>query len=288
MIEVRDLYHDYEGKGTKAVNGISFIIPDGAIFGFLGPSGAGKSTVQGIMTGLLRLQNGSVRFDGLDIGSLGRDFFEHIGVSFEHPNVYGKLTGYENLRYFAGLYKCPTEDPRKLLELVGLGDAADRRAMAYSKGMKQRLVFARSLINKPKILFLDEPTSGLDPATSERIKALIIKKRDEGCTVFLTTHNMRDADRLCDTVAFLNAGSIVAMDAPRELKLKYGSQSVKVERRVEENGKSRIQAETLFPAQEKDRKRLTELIASGEAETVHSQEATLEEIFIKLTGRGLG
>lgn len=284
MIEVNDLYHDYEGKGTKAVDGISFAIPDGAIFGFLGPSGAGKSTVQGIMTGLLKLQEGSVRYDGRDIGAMGREFFERIGVSFEHPNLYGKLTGYENLKYFAGLFKGPTEDPMELLKLVGLADAAGRRAAAYSKGMKQRLVFARALINKPSILFLDEPTSGLDPSTSERIKSLILKKRDEGCTVFLTTHNMRDADRLCDTVAFLNAGKIVAMDAPRELKLKYGAQSIKVERRAD----GRVETETLFPAREADRARLSELVASGQAETIHSQEASLEEIFIRLTGRGLG
>lgn len=284
MIEVKNLYHDYEGKGTKAVDGISFAIPEGAIFGFLGPSGAGKSTVQGIMTGLLKLQEGSVRYDGRDIGAMGREFFERIGVSFEHPNLYGKLTGYENLKYFAGLFKGPTEDPMELLKLVGLADAAGRRAAAYSKGMKQRLVFARALINRPSILFLDEPTSGLDPSTSERIKSLILRKRDEGCTVFLTTHNMRDADRLCDTVAFLNAGKIVAMDAPRELKLKYGSQSIKVERRTD----GRVEAETLFPAREADRARLSELVASGQAETIHSQEASLEEIFIRLTGRGLG
>ncbi len=284
MIEVNSLYHDYEGKGTKAVDGISFEIPDGAIFGFLGPSGAGKSTVQGIMTGLLKLQEGSVRYDGRDIGAMGREFFERIGVSFEHPNLYGKLSGYENLKYFAGLFKGPTEDPMELLKLVGLADAAGRRAAAYSKGMKQRLVFARALINRPSILFLDEPTSGLDPSASERIKSLILKKRDEGCTVFLTTHNMRDADRLCDTVAFLNAGKIVAMDAPRELKLKYGAQSIKVERRTD----GRVEAETLFPAREADRARLSELVASGQAETIHSQEASLEEIFIRLTGRGLG
>lgn len=284
MIEVRDVYHDYEGKGAYAVQGVSFTIPDGAIFGFLGPSGAGKSTVQGIMTGLLRLQKGSVRYDGSDFGSMGRSFFQRIGVSFEHPNLYGKLTGYENLKYFAGLFQGPTEDPMQLLDMVGLADAAKRRASAYSKGMKQRLVFARALINKPSILFLDEPTSGLDPATAERIKALILEKRDAGCTVFLTTHNMLDADRLCDTVAFLNSGRIVAMDSPRELKLAYGSRSVKVETRVD----GRIETHTLFPAREEDRNQLSQLISSGTAETVHSQEATLEEIFIKLTGRGLG
>jgi fluoroquinolone transport system ATP-binding protein len=284
MIEVKHLVHDYEGKGQLAVDDVSFDIPDGSIFGFLGPSGAGKSTVQGIMTGLLRLQAGTVRYDGKDIGALGRSFFERIGVSFEHPNLYGKLTGLENLRYYAGLFSGPTEDAMALLDAVGLRDAAHKRAAAYSKGMKQRLVFARSLINRPAILFLDEPTSGLDPATAERIKDIIRRKRDEGCTIFLTTHNMRDADRLCDTVAFLNAGRIVAMDAPRELKLKYGARSVRIERRID----GHVEAETIFPERPEDAARLKDLIDAGSIETMHSQEATLEEIFIKLTGRGLG
>jgi len=284
MITVQKLKHDYEGKGAYAVNDISFTIDDGTIFGFLGPSGAGKSTVQGLMTGLLGLQEGSIDYDGKAIGQLGRDFFQQVGVSFEHPNLYGKLSGLENLRYFAGLFKGPTEDPLELLKLVGLHDSANKKAAAYSKGMKQRLVFARSLINRPKILFLDEPTSGLDPATAERIKELILRKKQEGCTVFLTTHNMADADKLCDTVAFLYGGKIVAMDAPRELKLAYGARSVRVERR--QNGS--IITETLFPEKNEDAARLKALIDEGSIETMHSQEASLEEIFIRLTGRGLG
>ena len=281
MIEVKHLTHDYEGKGNPSVTDVSFTIAQGTIFGFLGPSGAGKSTTQQLMTGLLGLQTGEIRYDGRTLAEQGDEFYNRIGVSFEHPNVFGKLTGLENLRHHAGLYRTETDDPLRLLDMVGLKDAANRRASAYSKGMKQRLVFARSLINRPHILFLDEPTSGLDPATAERVKNIIRNKREAGCTIFLTTHNMHTADQLCDVVAFINDGEIVAIDAPRDLKLRYGEKSVAIEHRS--NGE--VTREVLFP--EKDGRRIAELMTGGAVETVHSQEATLEQIFIQLTGRGL-
>lgn len=283
MIEVKSLTHDYEGKGTLSVNDVSFAVEDGTIFGFLGPSGAGKSTTQALMTGLLAIQQGTVTYDGVPLQEQGNAFYNKIGVSFEHPNVYGKLTGLENLRYHAGLYSVATEDPLTVLDWVGLKDTANRRASAYSKGMKQRLIFARSLLNRPSILFLDEPTSGLDPSTAERIKDIIRRKRSEGCTIFLTTHNMHTADELCDVVAFINEGKIVAMDSPRELKLRYGERSVAVEYR--DNGS--VKREVLFLEQAEQAKRLKALVDSGAAETIHSQEATLERIFIQMTGRGL-
>jgi len=283
MIAVRNLTHDYEGRGDPSVRDVSFTIEDGTIFGFLGPSGAGKSTTQLLMTGLLALQSGAIEYDGRSLAEQGNGFYNRIGVSFEHPNVFGKLTGLENLTYHAGLFSVPTEDPARLLEMVGLADAANRRASAYSKGMKQRLVFARSLVNNPSILFLDEPTSGLDPATAERVKEIIVEKRRSGCTIFLTTHNMNTADELCDVVAFLNDGQIVAMDVPRELKLAYGERSVVVEHRDD----GAVSREVLFPEKTDDAARLKTLIDSGRVETIHSQEATLEQIFIRLTGRGL-
>ncbi|MFW6363444.1 MAG: ATP-binding cassette domain-containing protein [Spirochaeta sp.] len=292
MIEVRNLTHDYEGKGNPSVRDMSFTIQEGTIFGFLGPSGAGKSTTQALMTGLLRIQQGEVLYGGKAIQKQSQDFYNQIGMSFEHPNVYGKLTGLENLKYYAGLFSVPTEQPQRLLDLVGLTDAATRRTSAYSKGMKQRLVFARALVNKPRILFLDEPTSGLDPATAEKVKQIIREKRDEGCTIFLTTHNMQIADDLCDTVAFIHDGRIVAMDAPRTLKLQYGQRSVAVEfadspEPKHGSSKSRVTREILFPERPDDARRLTELITTRQVETMHSQEASLEQIFIKLTGRGL-
>jgi fluoroquinolone transport system ATP-binding protein len=177
MIEVRNLSHDYSGKGDFAVKDISFAIDKGTIFGFLGPSGAGKSTVQNIMTGLLPLQKGEVLYDRKPIQKLGARFYNRIGYSFELPNVYLKLTALENLKYYAGLFAVPTEDPMYLLERVGLKNDAHKRAGQFSKGMKQRLVFARALVNRPEILFLDEPLSGLDPSTGAAIKDLIAEQK---------------------------------------------------------------------------------------------------------------
>ena len=283
MIRVDSIFHQYPGTSKLAVKDVSFSIEEGEIFGFLGPSGAGKSTVQNIMTKLLPLQNGSIKYNNKSINELARNFFDEIGVSFEHPNLFLKLTGLENLQYHAGLYNGDTEDPLTLLESVGLGDAMNKPAGAYSKGMKQRLVFVRSIINKPKILFLDEPTSGLDPTTAKTIKEIIRNKQKEGTTIFLTTHNMQAADELCDKVAFINDGEIISIDCPRNLKLQYGERSVKVEYRVEGTTKEEI----LFLENLEDKVRLNDLMNNSQVETMHSQEATLEQIFIKLTGRGL-
>ena len=283
MILVKNLFHDYTGKGENAVNDISFQINKGEIFGFLGPSGAGKSTVQNIMTGLLKLQKGEVSYNGKSVSALDSSFYNNIGVSFEHPNLYTKLTGYENLKYYAGLFTVPTLDPMKLLDIVGLRDSANKKAGAYSKGMKQRLVFARALINNPNILFLDEPTSGLDPATANTIKEIIRQKQKEGCTIFLTTHNMFAADELCDRVAFINDGKIVACDSPRNLKLQFGEKSVKVEYQSPEG----LKKEVLFLDKETDKAAFNQIVNSKDLQTIHSQEATLEQIFIKLTGREL-
>lgn len=283
MITVRNLYHDYVGNGDYSVEDVSFEIKKGEIFGFLGPSGAGKSTVQNIMTGLLSLQKGEILYGNQSVKNIRSKFFNKIGVSFEHPNLYTKLTGYENLKYYGGLFQVPTEDPMKLLDMVGLKHASNKKASDYSKGMKQRLVFARALINNPEILFLDEPLSGLDPSTASKIKDLIIKKKRDGCTIFLTTHNMFIADELCDRVAFINEGKIVSLDSPRNLKLKYGEKSVKLEYIKD----SKILSEILFLENENDKKMFHDLVESQNIQTIHSQEATLEQIFIKLTGRGL-
>ncbi|GAA0177673.1 ABC transporter ATP-binding protein [Clostridium sediminicola] len=283
MIEVKSLFHKYNVQDDYSVNDVSFTIDKGEIFGLLGPSGAGKSTIQNIMIGLLKLQNGKVDYNGESILNLKEDFFNNIGVSFEQSNLFDKLTARENLKYYAGLFDVETKDPEMLLEMVGLKAAVDKRIKQFSKGMKQRVVFARALINNPKILFLDEPLSGLDPTTAERIKDIIKAKKKEGTTIFLTTHNMYVADELCDRVAFLNNGKIIAMDSPRNLKLMYGKQAVKVEYKVGEE----INSELLFPEKEADRSRLKDLIDKKNLQTMHSQEATLEEIFIKLTGRGL-
>jgi fluoroquinolone transport system ATP-binding protein len=283
MIAIDRLSFTYPGAPRRAVDDVSATIETGSIFGLLGPSGAGKSTIQNILIKLLPVQDGSVQFDGQDLTALGRDFFADVGVSFEHPNLFPKLTGLENLTAFAGLYDRDLRDAAALLDAVGIAEAKHKAAGDYSKGMKQRLVFARSLLHQPRFLFLDEPTSGLDPATQEVIIELIRAERDRGATILLTTHNMRVADTLCDRIGLLNDGQLAALDSPRNLKLAHGEHAVRVERRQD----GALVAETLFPEQDADRARLAALVSAGDYETLHTAEATLNDVFIKVTGREL-
>ncbi len=283
MIDVNNLYYSYNEDGNFAVEDVSFHIETGEIFGFLGPSGAGKSTTQGILAGLLELQKGEIIIDGQSRKGLpDKAFFNRIGVGFEIPNVYKKLSGLDNLKFHAKLYDGETEDPMKILEWVGLADSAKQKANSYSKGMKQRLGFARSLLNKPDIWFLDEPTMGLDPNTANSIKKLIKRKQAEGTTIFLTTHNMFVADELCDKIGFIVDGKIEALDTPKNLKLKYGQPLVTVEHYVD----GVLKAET-FGMTGEDKAKLLSFIGTHDVKTIHSGEPTLEEIFVKLTGRGL-
>lgn len=283
MIEVQDLRFSYPGADAAAVHDVTFTIPSGTIYGFLGPSGAGKSTVQNVLIRLLPLKEGAVRYDGKDLASLDRSFFRRVGVSFEHPNLFPRLTGLENLTCYAGLYGGAARDPKQLLERFGLAAHMDKKAEDYSKGMKQRLVLARSLLHAPDFLFLDEPTSGLDPTTTRDVLDVIREERDRGATLFITTHNMGVADTLCDNLAFLHGGRIVAEGSPRDLKLEWGERAVRVERRKEGGHESR----RYFLDKPEDRAELQQVVASGDVETLHSEEATLEDIFVRITGRGL-
>ncbi|HZK09892.1 MAG TPA: ABC transporter ATP-binding protein, partial [Clostridia bacterium] len=265
------------------VKDVSFEIEKGEVFGFLGPSGAGKSTVQNILTGLLQLQEGEATVGGYDIRKMSKDMFNKIGMSFEQSNVYSKLTAKENLDFYRKLFDVPTRDPMELLKLVGLDGKENTRAGEFSKGMKHRLTFARSMINNPEIWFLDEPTTGLDPSIAADIKDIIKEKNSQGVTIFLTTHNMFIADELCDRVAFIVDGEIKLIDSPESLKLKYGDQLVDI--KYVEN--KELVEKTLSLVVQEDKKALQDIIETKEVQTIHTKEATLEEIFIKVTGREL-
>jgi fluoroquinolone transport system ATP-binding protein len=286
MIQVDSLSYTYGSnvdEQTPAVRDISFQIEEGEIFGFLGPSGAGKSTTQKILIGLLKDYQGHIEILGTDLRAWKSDYYEQIGVSFELPNHYQRLTGLENLNLFRSLYSRPTQEPMALLEMVGLQDDAHTRVMAYSKGMQMRLNFVRALLHKPRLLFLDEPTTGLDPVNNRRLKDLILQMRAGGSTVFLTTHDMAVADELCDRVAFIVDGQIVLIDSPRALKIQHGSHLVRVEYRL--NGATAAAEFPLSGVGANDS--FLALIRDRELETIHSQEATLETIFIQVTGREL-
>ncbi len=283
MISVKELSHSYNKDGVLAVNNISFEVAKGETFGFLGPSGAGKSTTQGILTGLLKQQSGVVNVAGYDTNKVQNERFNKIGVSFEQSNVYGKLTAKENLDFYAKLFDVPTRDSLELIRLVGLNGKENVRAGEFSKGMKHRLTFARSMVNNPELWFLDEPTTGLDPTIAATIKDIIREQTAKGVTTFLTTHNMYIADELCDRVAFIIDGVIKLIDTPKNLKLQYGRKLIDIE--YVKDGK--VVKETLKTVDEQDRKRIGEIVNAYDIQTMHSKEATLEEIFIQVTGRGL-
>jgi fluoroquinolone transport system ATP-binding protein len=285
MIEVAGLRFTYAGATTAAVDDISFEVLDGEIFGFLGPSGAGKSTTQKILIGLLREYSGRVAVFGGDLSRAGSDYHERIGVSFEHPTHYLKLTAAENLRYFASLFGGETEPPARLLEAVGLVDSADMRVGQFSKGMRNRLNLARALVNRPELLFLDEPTAGLDPVNAQRIRDLIADVRRAGATVFLTTHDMGTADQLCDRVAFIVEGKIPLIDSPRDLRLRHGRRTVRVEYTAEEGDE--LHATEFDLDNLGDNAEFAGLLRGGRVETLHTQEATLADVFIDVTGQSL-
>lgn len=283
MINVNNLTFTYTGTQEPAVKNMSFAIEPGEIFGFLGPSGAGKSTTQKILFRLLQGFEGSVQVFNRELRDWGYEYFEQVGVSFEMPNHYTKLTALENLRYFGALYQGNVASPEALLEMVGLQDDGDMPVSQYSKGMKNRLSVARSLVNNPNLLFLDEPTAGLDPVNARKIKDLIKAQKDAGKTIFLTTHDMNIADELCDRVAFIVDGEISLIDSPRELKIRYGKRDVRVE--FGSNGNNN---QTDFALEGlADNAEFLKLLRDGNVRTLHTQEATLENIFIQETGRRL-
>ncbi|BAS26789.1 ABC transporter ATP-binding protein [Limnochorda pilosa] len=283
MIRVAGLAYRYPGSTRDALQGVDFSVEPGEIFGFLGPSGAGKSTTQKLVIGVLRDYRGTVEVMGRDLRHFGREYYRHVGVCFELPNLYTRFTAVENLDFFSKLYDKPTQDPLRLLRLVGLEGEAHTRVGEFSKGMKMRLNFCRALLHDPEILFLDEPTSGLDPTNGRRIMEIIREQKRQGKTVFLTTHNMTVADQLCDRVAFIVDGRISLIDAPRELKLRHGRRRVRVECR---NNGSTVAWE--FPlADIGENGDFMALLKAGTVETIHTQEATLEDVFVATTGRGL-
>ncbi len=277
-IEVEDLVKHY--GAVHAVDGISFTVQEGEILGFLGHNGAGKTTTIRVLTGRARPTSGHASVVGHDVVRERERMKPLINLVFEDQNLYARLTGRENLELFAELYGVPRSRVAELLEAVGLTAAAKRKVKTYSSGMKQRLLVARALINRPRVLFLDEPTRGLDPTSAREVRAMVREQARQGTTVFLTTHYMEEADELCDRVAFLVSGRIVALDTPRELKLRCGERAVVV--LLDSRAEERLRLDDAA-----DAARLEGWMAEGSVLSVHSQEGTLEDVFVELAGRPL-
>jgi ABC-type multidrug transport system ATPase subunit len=280
-IRVEDVRFSY--GDLEVLHGISFAVAPGEILGFLGPNGAGKSTTIKILTGQLPLRAGRAQVLGIDVTADDPVLQAQIGVCFEEKNLYELMSGRENLRFFARLFGIRDLDADGLLARVGLADRGRDPVGKYSKGMRQRLMMARALVNTPRVLFLDEPTDGLDPVSARAIRTLIQQEADRGAAVLLTTHDMFEADELSDRVAFINEGRIHAIDTPENLKLKHGRRAVKVRLRAADGVR-----EQSVPLDDADAgERLGEAVRDPGLMTIHTEEATLESIFIEMTGRGL-
>ena len=283
MLKVENLEFAYPKSKKKALKGVSFEIAKGEIFGFLGPNGAGKTTAQKAINGLLRNYGGDIKIMGKNLKKWRSDLYEHVGICFELPNHYQKLTALENLELFSSFYREKLISPRKLLKMVDLTTERNKRVGTFSKGMKMKLNFARALLNDPEILFLDEPTTGLDPVSARMIKDIILQQKKAGKAIFLTTHNMTIADELCDRVGFLIDGKLELVQNPKELRIAHGKKTVRVEYL---RGKKLIHKD--FPLDKLNKNTgFMKLLKSGQIQTIHTAEATLEDIFIKVTGRQL-
>jgi len=280
VIKVEDVGKYY--GGARGVENLSFEVDGGEIYGFLGPNGAGKTTTIKILVKIIRDYDGKAEVFDRDLKDWGKDYYQKIGVSFEFPAVYSKLTALENLEFFSSFYKKHL-DPAEVLKMVGLGNEGDRLAAEFSKGMKKKLDLARSLLPDPDILFLDEPLEGLDPGSARKIKDLLLEMKDSGKTVFLTTHNMYVADELCHRVAFLVEGAMRLAGNPKELKTNMGKRIVKVE--YSAGGSVEIDE---FPLEGLGQnEKFLDILRDDEIRRINTEEPTLEEIFLKVTGRRL-
>jgi ABC-2 type transport system ATP-binding protein len=280
-IEVHDLSFAY-GE-IQAVDGVSFSVAPGEILGFLGPNGAGKSTTIKMLTGQLLPDAGSISVLGMTMPDQTLEIQARIGVCFEEKNLYENMSARENLDFFARLYGIKGKDFDPYLRRVGLIDRADDRVASFSKGMRQRLMMTRAMINNPDILFLDEPTDGLDPVSSQAVRNVIKAEADRGASVILTTHDMHEADQLSDRVAFINEGKIEALDTAENLKLEHGQRSVRIRSRAG----SEVAEQVISLEEANAGDQIRNAVSVDGLMTIHTEEATLEDIFIKLTGREL-
>ena len=277
-IEVYELSRSFNGR--QAVDGISFTVEAGEVFGFLGHNGAGKTTTIRMLSGQLRPTAGAARVAGCDVTTEQGRLRPLVGVVSENQNLYERMSGRENLAFAARLYGARPERVDEVLQQVDLLERAGDNVRQYSNGMKQRLLIARALLHRPQIIFLDEPTRGLDPVVAREIRRLVVQLATQGVTIFLTTHYMEEADELCRRIAFLSEGRIVALDTPENLKMAHGQKSLKA---TLDNGETL----TIALDHEGAGKQVEELVSSGQLRTLHSTEATLEKVFIQIAGRGL-
>lgn len=277
-ISVRHLSKKFDGD--YVLKDVSAVLRKGEILGFLGPSGAGKTTTINILTGQLLPTSGSAEVLGIGCDKIDEKIYEQIGIVTDSSGIYERMSVYDNLKYFARLLNAPIDNIDPLLKRIGLYEHRKKTAGKLSKGQTQRLVIARAVLHKPKVLFLDEPTSGLDPSTALEIHRMLLEMKEEGMAIFLTTHNMEEAAKLCDHVALLNEGVIVEYGTPEEICLKYNKDK---KYKVQLTDGSRH----ILNQNSESAEKIMVWIQGDRIETIHSCEPTLESVFLEVTGREL-
>lgn len=269
-----------EFHSTVVLKDLNAVLHKGEILGFLGPSGAGKTTTIKILTGQLKLTTGDAYVLDIHCDNIDETIYEKIGIVTDNSGIYERMSVYDNLKYFSKILNVSKERIDVLLKKVGLFEHKMKLASQLSKGQKQRLILARAILHTPKILFLDEPTSGLDPSTALTIHNLLLELKHEGMAIFLTTHNMEEATKLCDHVALLNEGVIVEYGTPKELCIKHNQEK---KYKVILNDDS----EHILSNKANDIEKMRQWLLEDKVEALHSCEPTLEDVFIHVTGRGL-
>lgn len=269
-----------EFHSTVVLKDLNAVLHKGEILGFLGPSGAGKTTTIKILTGQLKLTTGDAYVLDIHCDNIDETIYEQIGIVTDNSGIYERMSVYDNLKYFSKILNVSKERIDVLLKRVGLFEHKMKLASQLSKGQKQRLILARAILHTPKILFLDEPTSGLDPSTALTIHNLLLELKHEGMAIFLTTHNMEEATKLCDHVALLNEGVIVEYGTPKELCIKHNQEK---KYKVILNDDS----EHILSNKANDIEKMRQWLLEDKVEALHSCEPTLEDVFIHVTGRGL-
>ncbi|WP_414054516.1 ABC transporter ATP-binding protein [Macrococcus equi] len=276
LIQMNDVVKIYESK--KAVDHLSLHIQQGEIFGLLGPSGSGKTTTIKMLTGETSITEGDIQvFHYKDKALQTAEYREQIGILSDNSALYERLTVYDNLKMFAGLYKQSTDRIDAVLSFVQLEDEKKTVVKKLSKGMRQRILLAKALIHQPKLLFLDEPTSALDPNTTRHIHKGLLKLKEEGTTIFLTTHDMDEAEALCDRIALINNGKLVALDTPDNLRYQHSDQTITLE----------MNDTLVRTVHKEDVVQITELLNTKKVKRIYTNEPTLGEVFIKVTGKEL-
>lgn len=278
IIELKNIYHSYNEK--EVLKGISLTVKKGEIIGLLGPSGAGKTTLVNILTGQLAQTAGIGQVLGDDTRHITDKTKEQIGIMMDSFGLYQRLTVYDNMELFAEVYKVDKKKIEETLQKVGLDTAKKTIVSNLSKGMRNRLNMARAILRDSSLLFLDEPTSGLDPSTTDFIHEMLLEMKKEGMTIFLTTHNMYEATKLCDNIALLNQGEIIEYGNPEEICRKYNK---------EDKFTIVLQNEEVIvlPNTPESGEKIGELIKGKKIKSIHSSEPTLEDVFLKLTGEKL-